>query len=346
MKKVLFGLLVLILVAGPMLSCAPAGPAEKPEDFYKDKTVRWIITTKAGGDHDLLCRLTAPYLKEYLGARAVVLENVDEAGGTVGMNMLWGGPQDGLTIASRTLQSTVNSEVIGEAGVKYKSEKFNAIVAMTSEIGEFLAVSAKGPYKSIEDLKAKPVVKMGGTEGKSLAAAYLAELLGLNAKITPGVATGDARLALLRGEIDFFIEAPGGMATRLKSGENLALVGSLDERHVAAPDVPAVTELVKLSAQQKKWLELMKLQDSGKFVFVGPEVPKDIVEYLRDVFEKIMNDPRYMEERATKYQRWPVPEPWLTGDEAQKLVRECKDLMLKEYGTMTKYLTEKYYTVK
>ena len=56
-----------------------------PEEFYKGKTMRFIASSKPGGGTDLIVRLVAPYLKKYTGAYAVVVDNVEEAGGMVAL---------------------------------------------------------------------------------------------------------------------------------------------------------------------------------------------------------------------------------------------------------------------
>lgn len=318
-----------------------------PQDFYKDKTVRFIAATTAGGGDDLHCRTLAPYLQEFLGARSVAVENNAEAGEMAAMNITWTAPPDGLTIVARVPNSMVVAEITNEAGIQFKADEFQVIGGMTTEIGNFVTVSAKSPYKTVADLQKAKEVKFGGPYGKSMTAAYFADVLGLNARITPGLSTGDARLALLRGETDYFVESPGGAADATKKGDVVALVGDLDKKHVAMPNVPPITDFAKnLTQQQKDWMEFMRLTDSGKWLFTGPKVPKDRVEYLRSVFEKIMKDPRYLDERAKKLQRWPVMEPWLTGAQAQQNIHEYKVLAAKIYKPLNDYVSKKYYTVK
>ncbi len=342
-------LLVVMLVVIPLLvgACAPeAAPTESPADFYKGKTIRWIIGSTPGGGHDTVVRVTAPYFKEYLGARAIRLENISEAGGVVALNMAWDATPDGLTMASHTQKTTVLSDLDPESGAQYKAKELSVIGAMTSEVGHWIVVNPEGPYKSIADLQQAKGLKSAGPYSAATTAACFADILGLDAKITPGVTTGDARLALLRGEIDFAVEAPGATADRIKSGEVLALCSNLSKPHIAVPDVPPVADLVDLSPEQEKRLELIGSGDGGKWLYTGPNVPKERVEYLRQVFEMVQNDPAFMKDRAEKVQRWPVPEPWLTGAEAQKSVEDFYDAAQLEYDSMVKYLSEKYFTVK
>lgn len=336
-------LIILLLVSG---GCARSAVSEKPEDFFKGKTITVVARDAAGGGTDTISRILGPYLQSYTGARAVVVENVPEAGGIVAANRVFKAIPDGLTLLVNIPNSPVIAELTGTTGIEFKSDQFVVLFALTSEPGSFLVVNAKGPYKSVADLKTGKTLKSAGSWDKALQSAYFADILGFNANVSTGVATNDARMALLRGEIDYYVETPGGAVERVKSGDNVALVGELDKRHVVLPDVPSVTDVAKLSSQQKTWVELRNLSDLGKWLFSGPGVPKDRVEYLRSVLEKIHKDPKFLEERKTKFQRWPVPEPWLTGAEAEKSYQKFISAAKGQYGGMVDYLSKKYFTSK
>lgn len=345
-KVTTLGAVLLLLLPLVFGACAPAQVAEKPEDFFKGKTVTLMPATKAGSGTDLLTRLVAPYLQEYLGARAVVVENVPEGAGIGAANKVWNATPDGLSIAVYIPNSIALADMSGLAGVQYKVEKFNWLFGLTSEAGLFLDVYPKGPYKSVADLqKAKSPLRMGGSDSKALRAGFFAEILGFPAKVTSGISGEDARMALIRGEIDYYVESPGGSYERSQAGEMMPLAVDRHERHPLFPNVPAIAELANLTSQQKKWVELNEVEDQGKWVFTSPGVPADRVKYLRDTFEKIHNDSRFMNDRWTKFSRWPMPEPWLKGTQCQEIITKYK-ANAKEVEAMGKYFVDKYFTVK
>jgi tripartite-type tricarboxylate transporter receptor subunit TctC len=342
--KVLIGtFLIISSLVGMFYHPAAAASAA---DFYKDKKITFIVSQKAGGGTDLLVRIIAPYIKNYTGAYAVVVESVPEAGGLLAFNRLWNSKPDGLTICTSIASDTVIMEAGKQEGVQFQGDKMNIIFGLTTERGSALVVNAKGHLYSVDDLKKAKGLKSGGTYGKAMAAALFADLLGLDARITPGMATGDTRMAIMRGEIDFYPDSPGAALEGIESGDTRPLCVDLNTPMPVLPQVPSVMKFVASpSPQQREWNKIFEFSDLGKYVSTGPNVAKERVEYLRTVFEKIHKDPQFLKDRK-KFERWPGGEPWLTGAEAQKMLAGHRERVMKEYGQMADYLSKKYFTVK
>ncbi len=341
--KTLIGTFLFIAIfLGPF---KPSAEAASAADFYKDKKITFISADKAGGGTDIIVRIVAPYLKKHTGANAVIVENLAEGGGMLALNRLWNSKPDGLTLSAHIMSTAVMMEANKEPGVQYQCDKFSILFALSSEKGNVLLVNAKGPFGSVDDLKKQNKLKSAGPTGKALSAAYFADVLGLDAKVTPGMTSGDARMALLRGEIDFFPDSTGSAVDQVRSGAMRALCIDLSAPSHLLPDVPSVAKFVSFSPQQKEWAEILDYKDNGKFVFAGPNVPKERIEYLRSVFEKIHQDPAFLEDRK-KFERLPGGEPWLNYTEAQKSYAHCLETTAKGYIQMFEYLSKKYYTVK
>ena len=339
MNKILLGLMAIVLVTGLAIGCA-APKVESPQDFYKGKTITIVVTENAGGGIDLMARMLQPYLKEYTGAYAVVIDNVGEGGGMLGLNKVYTAEPDGLSIVARTLSTTFQMEVEKQAGLAYQAEKFNVLYALSTQVGNFLTVSATGKYKSIADLQKAKGLRTGGTAGKCLISGYFTDILGLDCRITPGIAVADARMSLIRGEIDFFNENAGEELLQMKAGTTMPLVRELSKRDPLLPDVPAINEVDKLSAQQQSWQKLLEVYDVGKYLFTTPGVPQDRVEYLRGVIDKIHSDPKFLEQRKTSKD----PYQWLNGADATSMLKQLTGLGT-EYSAMVQYL-QRYYTIK
>jgi tripartite-type tricarboxylate transporter receptor subunit TctC len=338
-----FLILVPIILFGV---CNPQANAASAADFYKGKKVIFIVTAKAGGGTDIIARIVAPYLKKLTGAYSVEIDNVEEAGGMVAANRLWNSKPDGLTLYTEVPLTPVMMELAKQPGMQFKCDKFNVIFALTSELGNALMVNAKGPFQSLDDLKKAKRVKSATVPGRAITAAYFADVLGLDARVTVGMSTGDSRMALLRGEIEYLPETPGGALEHMKTAGMRPLVVDRATGIPVLPGVPSATQLVSLTPQQKEWTNIFDLTDSGKYVFTGPNVPKERIEYLRNVFETIHKDPEFLNDRK-KYQRWPgAGEPWLNGGAADKLYRSYLESANKGYTDMVSYLGKKYYTTK
>jgi tripartite-type tricarboxylate transporter receptor subunit TctC len=323
----------------------PPAEAASAADFYKDKRIIFLVASKAGGGSDLISRIVAPYLKKYTGAYTVIIDNVPEGGGMLALNRLWNSKADGLTICTSIPINTVMMEADKQEGVQYQSDKMNVIFALTTARGNALMVNAKGPYQSVEDLKKARGLKAGGTYGTAMQAAYFADVLGLDVKITPGMSTSDAKMAVMRGEIDFSCDSSGSAYESIQAGDVRPLCIDLSAPISALPKVPSIMKYASLSPQQKEWSSIVELNDMGKYVFTGPNVPRDRIDYLRTVFERIHKDPQFLKDRK-KFERLPGGDPWLTGADAQKMFTAYKGNVNKIYAKMVDYLSKKYYTLK
>lgn len=337
------GLFMLVVLFGAF---NPEAKAESAADFYEGKKIKWMIGSRAGSTTDWCVRIVAPFLEKYTGASAVIVENVPQAGSVLAMNKLYMSKPDGLTLATAIPNTVIKAEVGKASGVKYKCAELNCIWAMENENGNALTVHAKGPYKSIEDLKKAKGLKSAGVTGKAYTAAYFADLLGLDAKITPGMPTVAARLALLRGEIDFFPETITGTLDGVASGDLLALCVDRSKPISAFPQVPPVSKVTSISPQQKVWVELFDNANRGKYAFTGPNVPKDRIDYLRNAFEKTFKNPEYLKERKKK-ERYEGGVPYMNGQEAQETFdKALVYYQKKENKEMQRHLKKTYFTLK
>ena len=86
---------------GLNLSLANYQPA-LAEDFYKDKTIRFIVGQAAGGGYDTYTRTIARYMGKYIpGGPTTIVDNMTGAGSLVAANYLYNNAKpDGLTIAN------------------------------------------------------------------------------------------------------------------------------------------------------------------------------------------------------------------------------------------------------
>src|SRR5918992_5905414 len=74
--------------------------AQTGADFFKGRTVTYIVATAAGGGYDLYGRLVAEYMQRYLPGSTFIVRNLPGAGHLVGTNTLYASRADGLTIGT------------------------------------------------------------------------------------------------------------------------------------------------------------------------------------------------------------------------------------------------------
>src|SRR5438128_947419 len=93
-------------------------PAVKAEDFYKDKTIRFIVGQAAGGGYDAYTRIVARYMgKQIPGNPSIVVDNMTGAGSLVAANYVYGNTRpDGLTVGNWNSAFVLN-QALGDPNV-------------------------------------------------------------------------------------------------------------------------------------------------------------------------------------------------------------------------------------
>src|SRR5271170_2025579 len=82
------------------LAVLPLGSVADAVDFYKDRTITFIIGSAPGGGYDTYSRLVASHLGRHIGGQpTIVPQNVPGAGSIRAANYLYNvAPKDGTTI--------------------------------------------------------------------------------------------------------------------------------------------------------------------------------------------------------------------------------------------------------
>ena len=98
------------------------GPAPADEEFFKGKTITFIIPTSPGGGYDTYSRLIARHIGRFLpGQPNVVAQNMPGAGGIRAANYLFNvAPKDGTVIAMLD-QAVYLDHILGTPGLECRS---------------------------------------------------------------------------------------------------------------------------------------------------------------------------------------------------------------------------------
>src|ERR1700742_4054443 len=90
----------LVVLLWTALAAMPAH-AQADEGFYKNKTLKLVLSTGPGGGYSVYGRLLARHFSNHLpGKPNIVVENMPGAGGVKATNWLFAqAPRDGTTIA-------------------------------------------------------------------------------------------------------------------------------------------------------------------------------------------------------------------------------------------------------
>jgi tripartite-type tricarboxylate transporter receptor subunit TctC len=313
-----------VAMATAAMLCAGSAAFAQSGDFYKDKSLKLIVGTDAGGSYDFSGRLVGRHIGRAIpGNPQIVVQNMPGAASMNAANYVYNvAPQDGTVLAA-FVQTLPQTQLFGDKNVKFDAAKFQWIGNPSSSV-TVVVTWHTAPVKTFEDALTKTVV-MGAAGQVGLdftMPSLLNNVLATKFQVVPGYKGGnEIDLAMERGEV--FGRAgqswDGWKVTRPdwvrdKKINVLTQIGL--ERAKDLPHVPLALDLAKTD-EQRHIIELFS--DSvaiGRPLVVGPGVPAERVAILREAFRKTMSDPQFLDEAAkVGYEVGPI-----FGDELQALI--------------------------
>ena len=148
----------LTVQAAALLSVAAPANAQAPAEFFRDKQVKFVVSSSAGGGFDTVTRLIARHVQKHMAGRpSFVVQNMPGAGGVRAGNFLASiAPKDGTTIA--LFQNTVPFEPL--YGNKQALFDPNALSWLGSPSQEFavFAIWHTVPVDTIADARTHELV--------------------------------------------------------------------------------------------------------------------------------------------------------------------------------------------
>lgn len=290
----------LSLALNFIMALASCGAVAQPVS----STLRIVVGTEAGGSYDLTGRLLARHLGHYLpGNPTIVVQNMPGAGGLVSANYLYNlAPRDGSTIGI-VIPQVVLSQVFDDPNARFNSAKFYWI---GNPFGSAV-VSAVFQNSAVKDWASARVktALMGatGTLGPDALAIKLANrTLGTKFRIVYGYKGGsDMSIAMERGEINgrgsqtwagWKATNPDWVATK----KIIPLWQLALKRDADLSDVPLLLDLVS-GDENKLFVRIYSAISSlGRPIVAPPDVPHDVVQQLRDAFDKVMLDEAFRQD--------------------------------------------------
>lgn len=298
----------LALMLGGLL-WAPAASAGS----YPDKPVKLICPYGAGGTTDLAARTLSSAIPEYLGQPVVVI-NKPGASGSIAFDYVIKQKPTGYTMMMAAIGSNVLFPAMNP-NLPFKHSDM-VYVARTQINPNMLVVSAKGPWKTFQEfakaLKDNPGKYKYGTAGPGttshLGAVLIMEALGLPLDTAHAVhynSDGQAVLAVIQGEVDFFQANLAPMDGHVKGGLVRGLAVTTKKRLADHKTVPTYTELGYPSVNVIGW----------RGVCGPPGLPAEVIQkweaavkktvaskYWRKVVTKFGDVPGYMDSKEfTKF---------------------------------------------
>ena len=289
-------------------------------DYYKGKTVTYVVATGAGGGYDYMGRLTSKYMQKYIPGSTFVVRNIPGAGHIIGTNFIYNSRPNGLTMGTFNTAMVYN-QIVKAKGVKYDMSKMHYL-GKSSSSPQVLMLSTMLPYKSLEEIRASgKVLKMatGGPGSGRWAVSKMAEMaFGLKFQMIPGYMGPDAFLAMQRGEIDIMAGSVDANEVMVQQGKGRFLVQFANTRDPDAKDTPTANELLS-DADMKQLAALVTVAQGEihRITALPPKVPAARLAYLRDVYKKAHDDKGFGDE-AKKADRPLNP---LFGEDVDKAIQ-------------------------
>jgi tripartite-type tricarboxylate transporter receptor subunit TctC len=300
------------------------------QDFYKDKTIRFIVGQAAGGGYDAYTRAIARYIGKHIpGNPTAVVENMTGAGSLVAANYLYANAKpDGLTVGNWNSAFVLN-QALGDPNVRFDARKFGWIGAPSKGIPVCVIMGFTG-LKSIDEiLKSAKPIKMGGTAPGSHSVdlpLMLNKMLGTKFNVVTGYAgTAQVRLAIQRREVDGdCTNWESIIATRrdlLDAKGDDKMIPFLIHTRVSdaeARNIPLFTEILKDEVNIATYKAYMSQMEYQRPLTVSPGTPKERLEILRRALKATLADPEF-EALASKSR---LDITYVSGEDAERLVNE------------------------
>ncbi|HEY7316693.1 MAG TPA: hypothetical protein VIE89_03895 [Candidatus Binatia bacterium] len=300
MVKTLGAFLLFVFISVSLVSGASV------EDFYKGKTIQFIVGGSAGGGYDTYTRLIARHFAQYVpGKPSTVVQNMPGAGMLIAANYTFNSaPRDGSVIGHWS-GPLILQHMMGNPAVQFEGRKFGWLGMPTSDSLVCILTERSGIKTAEEWRKAKTRVKLGaigpGTSGtddtKLLAAATDFPL-----QIIEGYkGTADIRVAAETGEVDGtcafgWQSAKVTWANALRAGQVHVVLQTMLESHPELKSVPLAIDYAKTDEGKKLLRIASELYGKQRLYSLPPQVPEERIRTLQKAFLSTLKDPQFLAE--------------------------------------------------
>ena len=296
---------VLLLSTFISVSVTPAFAASV-EEFYKGKTIQFVVGGSAGGGYDTYTRLIARHFAQYVpGKPSVIVQNMPGAAMLIAANYIYNSaPRDG-TFIGHWSGPLILQHMMGNPAVQFDGRKFGWLGMPTADSLICILTDRSGIKTAEEWRNAKTRVKLGaigpGTSGTD-DTKLLAAATGFPMQIIEGYkGTADIRVAADTGEVDGtcafgWQSAKVTWANALRAKQIHVVLQTTLEPHPELKGVPLAVEYAK-TEEGKKLLRIAgELYGKQRLYSLPPQVPEERVRTLQKAFISTLKDPQFRAE--------------------------------------------------
>lgn len=298
-----------------LVMLAGSAAAQEGPDFFKGKTVNYIVATAPGGGYDTNGRLVAQFMQKHLPGSTFVVQNMPGAGHLIGANFVYASDPDGLTFGTFNT-GLIYGQLAGNPGIKFDLAQMSWIGKVSSD-PRVVVVSKDSGINSYEDLvKLQEPIKFasaGVGSASTIETTMLVKALGLKIQVVSGYNGSDDQLAMRRGEVQGIIGSRSTFQPFVDAGNGkfIAQIGGSET------DIPQLASLVN-NDDAKRVIALVESQSDISRLTAGPaDIPADRLKTLRDAYAAATSDPEFL----AKAKEIGVPVDPKIGDDVGNLVK-------------------------
>ncbi len=260
---------------------------------YPVKPVRMIVPFVPGGNTDIIGRVFAPKLSEFLGQQ-IVVENRGGAGSTIGTEVVARAAPDGYTLLMVSAAHTINPAMIKK--LPYDPIKDFAPISIIADVPTAFVVHPSLPAKTVKEFiaiaRARPGEINFSTAGRGTVGHLAAELLSSMAKIkmvhVAYKGTGQSMVDLVAGHVQMQFPSMPAAIQYVRTGRLRMIAQTGKQRSGAAPEVPTMEQS-----------GLPGFVVSSGFGLLAPAgTPRPIIDRIHAALVKALNDPAVKENLA------------------------------------------------
>lgn len=303
------------------------------EEFYKGKTIRFVVGFSAGGGFDTYTRAIARHIGKHIpGNPTTIVENMGGAASLIAANHIYNQAKaDGLTIGN-WIGGLILQQYLGAKGVTFDAAKFEWIGAPV-QINNVCVFTKKSGITSVDKwIASKTPIKIGA-EGPGSTTADIPRILIKYTKLPIQLIEGykgvsDIRLAAESGEVAGFCSSWEGIKSpwskTLERGDAIVVLQAVNKPHADLPKVTLAIDLIP--SDEGRQVLKTAIQEIGGTInrpySLPPGTPKDRVQILRQAFQATMKDREFLAE-AEKSKLDISP---LDGEEVERIVSDIQKL--------------------
>jgi len=288
---------------------------------YPSRPITIVIAYPPGGSTDVIARFLGEGMRAALG-RAVVMENVGGANGSIGAGRVARAPPDGYTLTVGNWNNFVANGAL--YSLQYDLQKDFRPIALLSETPILIAARKGLPANDLKQLiawlKANPDKGSDGHAGIGsighVVGVFFQKETGTRFQLVPYRGGGPAVLDLVAGQIDLVMNAASDSLPQVLAGTVKAIAVMAGRRLSALPNTPTVDEAGLPGFHFSQWFGLWapkgtpndivgKIQSAAMKALADLTLPGRLAEFGQEIFPIDQQTPEALATLHTaEIERW------------------------------------------